>query len=362
MALYPIVKESFNIYYDITEILGILIDRFMELEIPDSVKVYEIFCRVSKQFDELDIFYGWCKTMGIARSSEYPEVEKITQKKIDLMDEFIRDKSALAQSKRIKNPADQKKEISTEKQEVDEDQEVKEDMNAIKALPPPEGFEAPEELKPEPVREPNKDLKQEADLLNLGEDAMTCQQHEDNLALALFDGGVPPATVSATTTSAWEAFNDDGADWETALVESASHLSNQKNSLPGGFDMLMLDGMYQQGIMSNAMIAATGSGASGSKSSMVMVRPSMLALPAPPTSSGHKGGGINSDPFAASLAVAPPSYVQMSDMDKKQRLLTEEQVMWQQYARDGMQGQVGLSKIQQPQNYNMGMGGYVPRY
>ncbi|KAL0335160.1 UNVERIFIED_CONTAM: putative clathrin assembly protein [Sesamum radiatum] len=42
VALYPIIKESFQLCYDITEILGILIDRFMELEIPDMVKVHEI--------------------------------------------------------------------------------------------------------------------------------------------------------------------------------------------------------------------------------------------------------------------------------------------------------------------------------
>jgi hypothetical protein len=60
VALYSTVKESIQLYYDITEILGILIDRFMELEIPEAVKVYEIFCRVSKQLDELDNFYSWC--------------------------------------------------------------------------------------------------------------------------------------------------------------------------------------------------------------------------------------------------------------------------------------------------------------
>jgi hypothetical protein len=110
VALYPIVKESFQIYYDITEIMGILIDRFMELEVHDCVKVYEVFCRVGKQFDELDIFYSWCKNIGIARSSEYPELEKITPKKLEVMDEFIRDKSALAQIKQSKSLKEEIKE------------------------------------------------------------------------------------------------------------------------------------------------------------------------------------------------------------------------------------------------------------
>ena len=39
--------------------MGVLIDRFMELDIHDSIKVYEIFGKVSKQLDKLDPFYGW---------------------------------------------------------------------------------------------------------------------------------------------------------------------------------------------------------------------------------------------------------------------------------------------------------------
>nr|POE62708.1 putative clathrin assembly protein [Quercus suber] len=79
VALYPIVKESFQIYYDIAEIMVILVDRFMEQEVHDCVKIYEMFCRVCKQFEELDLFYGWCKGIG------YTKIEKITPKKLEVM-------------------------------------------------------------------------------------------------------------------------------------------------------------------------------------------------------------------------------------------------------------------------------------
>ena len=52
----------------------ILVDRFMEQEVHDCVKIYEMFCQVCKQFDELDLFYGWCKGIG------YTEIKKITPK------------------------------------------------------------------------------------------------------------------------------------------------------------------------------------------------------------------------------------------------------------------------------------------
>lgn len=358
VALYPIVKESFQIYYDITEIMGILIERFMELEVQDCVKVHEIFYRVLKQFDELDSFYTWCRSTGIARSSEYPEVEKIALKKLDLMDEFIRDKAALAQSRknRIVEPAEPVVEAK-------EPEPVEENINAIKALPAPEGWEVPvEEEKEEPKEEEKKEKKEinvqeEGDLLNLGDDAVTTQEHGSQLALALFDGGA----VANPAAPAWEAFTtDDAADWETALVQSASGLSQQKTNLGGGFDMLLLDGMYQQATMAQATTGGTF-GASGSASSVAfgsIGRPAMLALPAPPTS--NDGASTRSvDPFAASLAVAPPTYVQMSEMEKKQKLLMEEQFLWQQYARDGMPGHLGIPKFQGSPYNN---GGYTHSY
>lgn len=359
VALYQIVKESFQIYYDITEILGILIDRFMELQVSDSVKVYEIFCRVLKQFDELDVFYGWCKTAGIARSSEYPEVERITPKKLELMDEFIRDKSALAQNKRPVS-LELKNEPEPEEPREEEPTEPEEDMNAIKALPAPEdSTPAPveEEIQPEPEKPEPEQPQLEGDLLNLAEDSVTSEEQSDKLALALFDGGAP---AGPPPPPAWEAFKDDTSDWESALVQSASGLSHQRAALGGGFDMLLLDGMYQQGAITTAM-ADPALGTSGSASSVALGsagRPAMLALPAPPSTQGTTGSSTtNVDPFAASLVVAPPSYVQMSELEKKQKLLVEEQAMWQQYASTGMQGQLG---IKPNQNYNMG--GYTHGY
>ncbi|CAJ1963551.1 unnamed protein product [Sphenostylis stenocarpa] len=359
VALYPVVKESFQIYFDITEIMSILIERLPDMEVQECVKVYDIFCRVGKQFDELDLFYAWSKNIGIARSSEYPEIERVTMKKLQVMEEFIKDKSALAQCDRP-----ELQQYSNEEEEQEEEEEVKEpepkpepEEDATKALLPPEEIkeEAVEEVKEEPKEE--KIVQTEGDLLNLGDDAVSSEAHGDKLALALFDGA-PAAAAGGGATQAlpWHAF-DEEEDWETALVQSTSTLSNQKPTYGGGFDTLLLDGMYKQAEM-NATMQGAGYGVSGSSSSMALGsagRPSMLALPAPATPGG--GSDSNSDPFAASLAVAPPSYVQMSDMEKKQRLLVEEQMIWQQYAKDGMQGQAALEKLQSNNN-----GGYPQNY
>ncbi|KAG9457278.1 hypothetical protein H6P81_001786 [Aristolochia fimbriata] len=350
VALYPLVKESFRIYYDITEIMGILIDRFMEMEVSNCVKVYDIFSRIGKQFDELDGFYQWSKTVGIARSSEYPDVERITQKKLDIMDEFIRDKSALAQSRRLKTAAAQSKPEPAQDPQREAEEPPPEDMNGIKALPAP-----PEEqsgaLREEEAKEGEEKDKQicctsTTDLLiNLQEGEMSFEEQGDKLALALFAGETTAASASGP---AWEAFKDESssssaADWETALVQSASHLSRQRPSLGGGFDTLMLDGMYQQPPAPNH---AAPSGSASSMAYPIVNTPTTtttthepyLALPAPPPLVSGNAAVVGGDPFAASNVIPPPSYVQMSEMEKKQQLLVEEQLMWQQYARDGMHG------------------------
>ncbi|QCD76519.1 Phosphoinositide-binding clathrin adaptor [Vigna unguiculata] len=194
VALYPLVKESFLIYYDTTEILSILIDRFPDMEVRECVKVYDIFCRVGKQFEELDLFYGWSKTVGIARSSEYPEIERITLKKLEVMEEFIKDKSALAQCNRpeLLENTNEKEE---EEPEPEPEPEPEEDPNATKALPAPEEIkvETVEEVMEEPKEE--KVVQTEGDLLNLGDDTMTSESQGDKLTLALFDGEAAAAAA-----------------------------------------------------------------------------------------------------------------------------------------------------------------------
>ncbi|XP_031490233.1 putative clathrin assembly protein At2g25430 [Nymphaea colorata] len=345
VALYPLVRESFQLYADICEMLAVLLDRFFDMEYHECGKAFEAYSSAAKQIDELAAFYNWCKDIGVARSSEYPQVQKITDKLLETLEEFMRDRSRKSKSPERREEARAPPVPGPPPQE--EEKPVEQDMSSIKALP------APSDFKPQTEEPPKK--QETADLLNLAEDAPSADAQANKLALALFSG--PPDKQNA-----WEAFPDNSgdqvtsawqtplaengkADWELALVESASNLSKQKATLAGGFDPLLLDGMYDQGASRQVMSTYTSTG--GSASSVALPNPDklktgLLALPAPtgtPVAEGLQ------DPFAASLTVPPPSYVQMSEIEKKQQMLVHEQMMWQQYARDGMQGQLGLSKI-----------------
>lgn len=342
IALYPVVRESFQLYADICEVLAVLLDKFFDMEYPDCVKAFDAYASAAKQIDELIGFYNWCKETGVARSSEYPEVQRITSKLLETLEEFVRDRA-----KRPKSP-----EPKETLPPVAQEEEPVPDMNEIKALPPPENYTPPPPPEPEP--EPKQEVTQ--DLVDLREDAVTADDQGNKLALALFAGPAAnngnsswqafPSNGQPEVTSAWQtpAAEPGKADWELALVETASNLAKQKAALGGGLDPLLLNGMYDQGIVRQHVSTAQLSG--GSASSVALPGPGkgttpVLALPAPDGTVQT----VNQDPFAASLSIPPPSYVQMADMEKKQTLLVQEQQVWQQYGRDGMQGQASLAKL-----------------
>ncbi|KAL8498781.1 hypothetical protein ACS0TY_021926 [Phlomoides rotata] len=348
VALYAIVKDSFKLYADVCEALAVLLDKFFEMEYQDCVKAFDAYASSAKQIDELVGFYNWCKDTGVARSSEYPEVQKITNKLLETLEEFVRDRA-----KAMKSP-----ERKVESQPPPPEEEKVPKMNEIKALPAPENHTPPPPVEPQPPKPP---VPEPAYLMDLRDEGVSADDQGNKFALALFAG--PTANNG---NGKWEAFSSNGevevssawqnpaaetgkADWELALVESTSHLSNQKPAMGGGLDPLLLNGMYDQGTVRQHMSTTQLGG--GSSSSVALPGPGasktpVLALPAPDGSVQTVGG----DPFAASLSIPPPAYVQMADMEKKQGFLVQEQMVWQQYSRDGMQGQTSLAKI--------GSGGY----
>ncbi|XVF48065.1 hypothetical protein PTKIN_Ptkin03bG0160800 [Pterospermum kingtungense] len=351
VALYQILKESFGLYVEICEALGILLDKFTEMEYADCVKGFDSYVSAAKMIDELAGFYGWCKDMGIARSSEYPEVQRITDKLLGTLEGFLREMANMP-----KSPERDRE----EKPPVEE--EIESNMSEIKALPAPENYNQPPPP-PEPKQPKMQPQQVTEDLVNLKDDAVSADEQGNKLALALFSG--PP---TSNTNGSWEAFPSDGEpemtsawqtpaaetgkpDWELALVESASNLSKQKATLAGGFDPLLLNGMYDQGAVRQHV--STTQLSSGSASSVALPAPGktatqVLALPAPDGTVQPVG---QQDPFAASVAVPPPSYVQIADMERKQQLLVQEQQLWYQYGRDGRQGQASLAKISASSGY-----------
>ncbi|KAL1372275.1 putative clathrin assembly protein At2g25430 [Arachis duranensis] len=351
VALYQVVRDSFKVYVELCDVLGVLLDRFTEMEYAHCVKAFDCYVGAAKTMDELVGFYSWCKDMGIARSSEYPEVQRITDKLLATLEGFLKEKTIRAKSPE-RNIEQAKVTV------IEKETETEPEINEMKALPAPENFTpAPPPsfvAQPKPAAPTHKETN---DLVDLRDNGNSADEQGNKLALALFNGQAAvrgegsweafPSNGEPEVTSAWQtpAAEPGKADWELALVETSSNLSKQKADLAGGFDPLLLNGMYDQGAVRQHVNTNQLSG--GSASSVALPGPGksatpILALPAPDGTVQAVGP---QDPFAASLAVPPPSYVQIADMERKQHLLVQEQQVWQQYGRDGMQGQVGLARV-----------------
>ncbi|GAV72181.1 ANTH domain-containing protein [Cephalotus follicularis] len=94
ISLYAIVRESFDLYKDISDGLALILDSFFQLQYQSCVKAFQTCVKASKQFEELCSFYDLCKSIGVGRTSEYPSVQKISDELVQTLQEFLKDQSS----------------------------------------------------------------------------------------------------------------------------------------------------------------------------------------------------------------------------------------------------------------------------
>ncbi|KAK6919307.1 AP180 N-terminal homology (ANTH) domain [Dillenia turbinata] len=101
ISLYAIVRESFDLYRDISDGLALLLDSFFfHLQYTSCVNAFQTCVRASKQFEELGSFYESCKSIGIGRTSEFPSVQKISDELVETLQEFLKDQTSFPSSAR----------------------------------------------------------------------------------------------------------------------------------------------------------------------------------------------------------------------------------------------------------------------
>lgn len=95
-CLYAIVQESFDLYKDISEGLSLILDNFFHLQFQNCVNAFHACAKAAKQFKELNNFYSLCKSIGVGRSSEYPNVQTISEDLIEALQDFLNDQSSFS--------------------------------------------------------------------------------------------------------------------------------------------------------------------------------------------------------------------------------------------------------------------------
>lgn len=100
ISLYAIVQESFELYKDISDGLTLILDSFFHLQFQNCVNAFQACAKAARQFKELNNFYSLCKSIGIGRSSEYPNVQTISEELLEALQEFLKDQSSFSSNSR----------------------------------------------------------------------------------------------------------------------------------------------------------------------------------------------------------------------------------------------------------------------
>ncbi|XP_073155420.1 putative clathrin assembly protein At5g57200 [Henckelia pumila] len=237
-ALALVLKESFKIYRAINDGIINLLETFFEMPKQDAVKALDIYKRAGKQAELLADFYGFCRTLDLARTFQFPTLTQPPPSFLATMEDYVKEATQTGSVPSNKQLEQQKTEEVQKKPENPAQKEAKEQVenkgNKIETQEKLELIKKQETM-------PKTSAEEPVDLLGLNEDnPKTAFDQNNALALAIVQPG----------ESANNSFDNLGKNsgWELALVTAPSSTNQtqvQEAKMAGGFDKLLLDSLYE---------------------------------------------------------------------------------------------------------------------
>ncbi|KAL3825617.1 hypothetical protein ACJIZ3_021646 [Penstemon smallii] len=326
-ALALVLKESFKIYCAINDGIINLVDMFFEMPKHDAVRALNIYKRAGQQAEHLAHFYGFCRTLDLARTFHFPTLKQPPPSFLSTMEEYIKEapQTGSLSNKRLEyreaedEPEKPEEPPPEETEKIVDEVETKEETVDLLDEPEPAKEEVPP---PVPVEEP-------VDLLGLSElNAKAVQLEENNaLALAIVQPGNDPL-------SNYNALSEIGktSGWELALVTTPSNINKPQvadTKLAGGFDKLLLDSLYEDDSARRTLqlhSAGYNTSYGNETSAQNPFEQQQLQLQ-------------QHDPFAMSNNIAPPTNVQMALMSQQEQMMyhqQQQQMMMQNQQQSNM--------------------------
>ncbi|XP_011077728.1 putative clathrin assembly protein At5g57200 [Sesamum indicum] len=334
-ALALVVKESFKVYCAINDGIINLVDMFFEMPKHDAVRALNIYKKAARQADHLADFYGFCRTLDLAQTFQFPTLRQPPPSFLATMEEYIKE------APQAGSVSQKKLELQEKKEEPEEPKEQAQQENE-KKVKEGENGKRTDHLQEEPasqtkeVNQPPASAAEPVDLLDFDDVNPNAVQLEESNALAL--AIIQPDNNPAPTNN---ALTDVGnvSGWELALVTAPSHISKPQVSetkMAGGFDKSLLDSLYEDDV-SRRQLQLHASGYSAG-----------LGFETTGTISFHQP-----DPFSMSNNFAPPTNVQMSTMmPQQQQMMMQQQMLVHQQQ---MQMQYHQQQQMPMQQHNMMM-------
>lgn len=294
LALSMVASESMKIYWAIADGTVNLVDKFFEMQRQDAIRALDIYRRDVRQAERLSEFYELCRNLDICRGERFIKIEQPPASFLHAMEEYVREapRGSTFRKEQVKVVTEDRKEVLA--------------IEEKKVTNPTDKHPA------SPVKD-EKVVAETPDLLGLDESKKpdpVVSDTDDKSASAL---ALVPVDLPTKETPSPNLQNG-ATGWELALVTapSSNEPSKDATKLGGGFDLLILDSLYDDAIRRSNQTASY----------------SPWDKPAAPTNPVAQPAH---DPFFASQAVAAPPSVQMAAMGNQHQAF-----MWQQQQQQQM--------------------------
>ncbi|KAL9150321.1 hypothetical protein ABFS82_12G161100 [Erythranthe guttata] len=332
-ALALVVKESFKVYCAINDGIINLVDTFFEMPKHDAVRALDIYKKAGRQADHLADFYGFCRTLELAQTFQFPTLRQPPPSFLATMEEYIKEASQAGPSgsqKRLALPGTKEEPKKPEEPAPEESKKQAKEVEHKKKIVHEEPVSKIRQESVSGINQVNPPLisaQEPVDLLGLDEINPRASQIEENNALAL--AIVQPGNEALPTNN---ALNEIGkvSGWELALVTTPSNTNKPQvaeTKMAGGFNKSLLDSLYDDDFSRR-----------------------QLQLHSAGYSTGY-GNGYN-DPFAMTNNVGPAhtDVHHMGMMSQQQQMTMHQQHMVMHHHHHHHHQQ-----HHQPQQYNMMM-------
>ncbi|XP_073155362.1 putative clathrin assembly protein At5g57200 isoform X3 [Henckelia pumila] len=232
-----VLKESFKIYCTISDGITKLIAKFFKMPKNDAIRVLDIYRRSAHHTELLVDFYKFCKTLALARTSQFPVLRQLPPSFLETMEKYVKEAPLLRSVPSNKQLEYRVTEAVPQKSKGMGREEIR------------QGFEndlkKPEFINHEIGTPTLISSKEPTDLIasdRLNPKAVALDQ-SNALALAIIESDDNPRSANDMI--------ETGSGWELALVTAPSNMNSTQatdSRMAGGFDKLLLDSLYEDNV------------------------------------------------------------------------------------------------------------------
>lgn len=242
-----VLNESFKTYCTISDGITKLIAKFFKMTKNNAIQVLDIYRRAAHHTELLADFYKFCKTLALARTSQFPILRQLSPSFLATMEEYVKEAPRLCSVLSNKQLEYRVTEVVPQKSKGMGREEIRQQAKGFEnGLKKVDSKEKPEFINHEKGTPTLISTKEPTDLIasnRVNPEAIALDQ-SNALTLAIIQSDNDPRSTNETLIETGKM----NSGWELALVTAPSKMNSTQatdSKMAGGFDKLLLDSLYE---------------------------------------------------------------------------------------------------------------------